>query len=150
FDERRVHHVHTKYDAYVEDVPTDLNFVGAKVNQGQKLLSLYSPDLYATEQEYVLALQARKSLDSSSVPSVAQGGVDLLEAARKRLLLWDLSPADIAALEKSGEISRTFSLYAPMSGYVVGKMAVHGMKVSPSDSLFDIADLSHVWVLAAV
>jgi Cu(I)/Ag(I) efflux system membrane fusion protein len=150
FDERRVHHVHTKYDAYVEDVPNDVNFVGAKVTRGQKLLSLYSPDLFATEQEYLLALKAKSTLGGSSLPSVAQGGADLLESARQRLLLWDLSPADIAALERTGRASRTFSLSAPMSGFVIGKMAVHGMKVSAADSLFDIADLSHVWVLADV
>jgi Cu(I)/Ag(I) efflux system membrane fusion protein len=149
-DERRVHHVHTKYDAYVEDVPNEVNFVGAPVRRGQKLLSLYSPDLYATEQEYLLALKARRTLGDSTVPSVVQGGSDLLDAARQRLLLWDLSPADIAQLETTGRPSRTFDLYAPMSGFVTGKMAVHGMKVSASDSLFDIADLSKVWVLADV
>jgi membrane fusion protein, copper/silver efflux system len=150
YDERRVHHLHTKYDAYVEDVPNDVNFVGAPVKHGQKLLSIYSPDLFATEQEYLLALRAQKSLGASDLHQVSRGGTDLLEAARQRLLLWDLSPADVARLEKTGKASRTFDLYAPMSGYVIGKMAVHGMKVSAADSLFDIADLSHLWILADV
>lgn len=150
YDERRVHHLHTKYDAYVEDVPNDVNFIGAPVKHGQKLLSIYSPDLFATEQEYLLALKAQKTLGASDLNQVSRGGTDLLEAARQRLLLWDLSPADVARLEKSGRASRTFDLYAPMSGYVIGKMAVHGMKVSAADSLFDIADLSRLWVLADV
>ncbi|MEO6327161.1 MAG: efflux RND transporter periplasmic adaptor subunit [Thermoanaerobaculia bacterium] len=150
FDERRVHHIHTKYDAYVEDVPNEVNFVGAAVKHGQRLLSLYSPDLFATEQEYLLALKARSTLGGSGIGGVAQGGADLLDAARQRLLLWDLSPADLSRIEKSGKASRTFDLYAPMSGYVIGKMAVHGMKVSAADSLFDIADLSRLWVLADI
>jgi membrane fusion protein, copper/silver efflux system len=150
FDERRVHHVHTKYDAYVEHVPNEVNFIGARVEKGQTLLSLYSPDLFATEQEYLLALKARKSLQASALPSVAQGGVDLLESARQRLLLWDIAPSEIARLERTGKASRTVDLRSPMGGFVIGKMAVHGMKVSAPDSLFDIADLSHVWVLADV
>ncbi|HEV8267233.1 MAG TPA: efflux RND transporter periplasmic adaptor subunit, partial [Thermoanaerobaculia bacterium] len=116
FDETRIHHVHTKYDAYVEHVPDELNFIGAPITKGQRLLSLYSPDLLATEQEYLLASRARKSLQASGLPDVAKGGADLLDAARQRLLLWDLSDADIQAIEKSGQASRTFDLRAPSSG----------------------------------
>src|SRR5262249_43658567 len=99
---------------------------------------------------YLLALKASKSLGASSVGSVAEGGRDLLDAARQRLLLWEIAPSDIAAIERRGEPIRAIPLYAPISGYVTGRMAFHGMKVSPSDTLFDIADLSHVWVLADV
>jgi len=148
FDETRIHHIHTKFDAYVEHVHA--NFTGAFVKRGEPLVELYSPDLLATQQEYLLALRAQRSLGSSPVAGVSQGGVDLLEAAKRRLLLWDMSPGEIASLERRGEASRTFTLHAPITGYVIGKMAVHGMKVSPADSLFDIADLSRVWVLADV
>ena len=84
-DERRLHHVHTKFDGYVEHLYVD--FTGKFVRKGEPLLSLYSPELVATQQEYLLASRAQKQLGSSSIPSVAQGGVDLLEAARQRLLL---------------------------------------------------------------
>jgi Cu(I)/Ag(I) efflux system membrane fusion protein len=149
-DETRVHHLHTKYDAYVEHVHPDANFIGAFVKKGEPLLTLYSPDLYATEQEYLLALRAQRRLGASGTPGVARQGEDLLEAARQRLLLWDLAPSDIANLEKTGQASRTFDLYAPASGFVTAKTATHGMKVGPADSLFDIADLSHLWVFADV
>ncbi len=148
FDETRIHHVHTKYDAYVEHVFA--NFTGAFVKKGEKLLSLYSPDLFATEQEYALALKAHRTLSVSRTSSVSAGSQDLLDAARERLSLWDLSPQEVRAIETTGRASRIFSLSSPLSGYVIGRTAYHGMRVSPADSLFDIADLSRVWVLADV
>ncbi len=81
---------------------------------------------------------------------MAKGGVDLLEAARQRLLFWDVRPADIEALEKRGQVPRTLDLYSDQSGYVVQKMAFHGMRITPADTLFDIADFSQLWVLADV
>ncbi len=147
-DERRVHHVHTKYEAYVEQL--FVNFVGQQVRKGEPLAALYSPDLVATQQEYLLALRAQGQLAGSGVDSAAQGGRDLLQAARQRLLFWDMAPQDIAALERTGTISRTVNLYADLPGFVIGKTAVHGMRVTPADTLFDIADLSSVWILADV
>lgn len=145
-DERRLHHVHTKYEGYIEHLYVD--FTGRFVKAGEPLLSIYSPDLVATQQEYLLAFRHRARQAADGVP--AAGTEFLLEAARQRLLQWDVRPQDIARLEQTGEVRRTLDLYAEVSGYVVQKMAVHGMKVSPGDSLFDIADLSLVWVLADV
>jgi Cu(I)/Ag(I) efflux system membrane fusion protein len=147
-DERRLHHIHTKYEGYVEHLYVD--FTGKFVRRGEPLLSLYSPELVATQQEYLLAWRARERLSTSGIPSVARGSVDLLEAARQRLLFWDIRPADIEALEKTGEVKRTLDLYSDISGYVVQKMAFHGMRVTSADALFDIADLSQLWVLADV
>ena len=147
-DERRLHHVHTKYEAYIEHLHVD--YTGKFVRKGQPLASLYSPEIVATQQEYLLASRARRQLASSSIPSVARGGADMLEAARRRLLLWDIRPADIERLERTGEVRRTLDLYSPVSGYVTAKMAEHGMRVTPADTLFDIADLSRLWVLADV
>jgi len=147
-DERRLHHIHTKYDGYVEHLYVD--FTGKLVKQGEPLLSIYSPDLVATQQEYLLAYQAHKRMADSGIPSVAQGSLDLLEATRQRLLLWDLRTEDIESLERAGKVARALDLHAEVGGYVVQKMAFHGMRVTPADPLFDIADLSHVWVLADV
>ncbi len=147
-DERRVHHVHTRYEGFVEHVTAD--FTGKFVTKGEVLAHVYSPELYATQQEYLLALKASGSLGPSGVPSVAQGGRDLLDAARQRLLLWEITPADIAEIERRGEPIRAMPVYAPISGYVTGRTAYHGMKVMPADTLFDILDLSAVWVLADV
>jgi Cu(I)/Ag(I) efflux system membrane fusion protein len=147
-DERRLHHVHTKYDGYIEHLYVD--FTGKRVRKGEPLVSLFSPELVATQQEYLLAWRARLELAESGLPSVAQGGVDLLEAARRRLLLWDIRAEDITRLERTGIVQRTLDLHSDVSGYVVQKTALHGMRVMPSDILFDIADLSHLWVLADV
>ncbi len=147
-DERRVHHVHTRYEGFVEHVTAD--FTGKFVTKGEVLAHIYSPELYATQQEYLLALKASRSLGPSGIPSVAQGGRDLLDAARQRLLLWEITPADIAEIEKRGEPIRAMPVYAPTSGYVTGRTAYHGMKVMSADTLFDILDLSHVWLLADV
>jgi RND family efflux transporter MFP subunit len=147
-DERRLHHVHTKYEAYVETLY--VNFIGQMVRKGDHLAALYSPELVATQQEYLLAYRAQQRLAQSGIASVAKGGTDLLEAARQRLLFWDVAPADIAELERTGQVQRTVDLHAELPGYVLQKSAVHGMRVTPADILFDIADLSAVWILADV
>jgi Cu(I)/Ag(I) efflux system membrane fusion protein len=147
-DERRVSHIHAKVEGYVEHLHAD--FTGRQVRRGERLLSIYSPELVATQQEYLLALRARERLAKSGIESVVKGGEDLLEAARQRLLLWDVPPDDIAELEHSGQVRRTLDLRADQSGTVFQKNVVHGMRVMPSDTLFDIADLSRLWVLADV
>jgi multidrug efflux pump subunit AcrA (membrane-fusion protein) len=147
-DERRIHHVHTKYEAYIEKLY--VNFTGQMVRRGDHLAAVYSPELVASQQEYLLAYRAQRRLAGSGIASVARGGTDLLEAARERLLFWDVSPEDIAELEKTGEVRRTVDLHAELPGYVIRKNVVHGMRVTPADILFDIADLSAVWILADV
>jgi len=147
-DERRLAHVHTKFEGYVERLYVD--FTGKFVKKGDPLLAIYSPELVATQQEYLLALRAQKQLGASQIPSVAQGGANLAEAARERLRLWDISPADIAEIERTGTVRRAFDLHADVSGFVTVKNVVQGMRVMPADTVFEIADLSHVWVLADV
>jgi Cu(I)/Ag(I) efflux system membrane fusion protein len=147
-DERRLHHIHTKYEGYVEHLHVD--FTGKFVRKGEPLLSIYSPELVATQQEYLLAWRARERLAGSGIASVAKGGADLLEAARQRLLFWDIREEDVDRLGRTGDVKRTLDLYADISGYVVQKNVFHGMRVMPADTLFDIADLSHLWILADV
>jgi Cu(I)/Ag(I) efflux system membrane fusion protein len=146
-DERRLHHIHVKYDGYVEALFVD--FTGKYVRAGEPLLAIYSPDLVATQQEYLLAHRARKEL-ARGAAAIAQGGEGLLEAARQRLLFWDIRPEDIKRLEETGEVMRALNVYSEHAGYVVQKMAYHGMRVTPADTLYDIADLTHLWVLADV
>lgn len=147
-DERRLAHVHAKFEGYVERLYAD--FTGKYVRKGEPLLSIYSPELIATQQEYLLALRAEKELGASGIPSVATGGANLAEAARERLRLWDISPADIAEIERTGTVRRAFDLRADAGGFVMAKNVVQGMRVMPADTLFEIADLSSVWVLADV
>ncbi|MDX1419388.1 MAG: efflux RND transporter periplasmic adaptor subunit [Rubricoccaceae bacterium] len=117
---------------------------GQRVRRGQPLLALYAPDLVATQQEYLLALRNRALLGGG--PEADR----LVEAARTRLRLYDISQEQIARLEAMGEVQRTLTLYAPASGTVVEKRAVEGMQATPGQPLMEIVDLGSVWIQAAV
>jgi membrane fusion protein, copper/silver efflux system len=148
FDERRLHQVHAKFEGYVETLPVD--YTGRPVRKGEPLLSIYSPDLLATQQEYLLAYRAKRETARSGNADVVAGGVDLYESARQRLLLWDIPPSEIARLERTGQPRKALTLVSPVTGIVTSKKVVQGARVMPADSLFEIADLSRVWVLADV
>ena len=149
-DERRLHHVHTKFEGYVEHLYVD--FTGKLVRKGEPL----ALDLQPRARRDPAGVPARPpALRSSSARaasrSVAQGGADLLEAARQRLLLWDIRAEDIATLERTRQGAAAPSTSTPTSPATsCRRTAVHGMRVMPADTLFDIADLSHLWVLADV
>jgi multidrug efflux pump subunit AcrA (membrane-fusion protein) len=147
-DESRRAVVYAKYEGYVEELLVD--FTGKPVAKGQPLLTIYSPELVAAQQEYLVARRAQARLGDSSVPGVAKGGSELADAARQRLRYWDMGPGEIASLEKNGAPRRTVNLRSPVSGVVIEKMAVEGMKISPADRLYEIADLSRVWIVADV
>jgi multidrug efflux pump subunit AcrA (membrane-fusion protein) len=148
FDERRLHRVHAKFEGWVESLPVD--YTGRPVRKGEPLLSIYSPELLATQQEYLLAARAKRQLSSSGNAAVARGGADLYESARQRLLLWDIPPAEIARLERTGQPRKALTLVSPVTGVVTAKNVVRGARVMPAESLFEIADLSRLWVLADV
>jgi Cu(I)/Ag(I) efflux system membrane fusion protein len=149
YDETRIAHVHTKVSGWIEEV--FVGFVGASVKRGQPLFTLYSPDLVASQEEYLLALRAERELGASSLPRAAEGSRSLLEASRRRLQLWDLTAEQIAALEKSGQVSRTVTVHSPVSGVVTEREAYHhGRTVTPEMDLYTIVDVSRVWVLAEV
>jgi RND family efflux transporter MFP subunit len=147
-DETRVRHVHTKIAGWVEKL--HVNFTGQAVRKGQPLLDLYSPELLASQEEYLNALRAQKRFEGSALPEVREGARDLLEAARRRLALLDVPEAFIRNLESTGKVSRTVTLDAPASGYALGKAVVEGHQVEPGMELYAITDLSSVWVEAGV
>jgi Cu(I)/Ag(I) efflux system membrane fusion protein len=144
-DETRISHIHTKFEGYIEQI--FVNYVGQQVSKGQPIFSVYSPDLVATQKEYILALQAHDQLENAGT-GVRLPGIDLVEAARQRLALWDISPDQIARIEKDREPVRALMVYSPVNGIVSAKTAVQGNRVMPSDTLYDITDLSSIWVLA--
>ena len=140
--------VFTKVEGWIDKLY--VNYTGKLVEKGQPLFSLYSPDLVATQDEYILALQAKESLASSSLPEIRAGSASLLEATRRRLSLWDISNEQIAELQKTREPKRNLTFFSPMSGFVIKKDAVQGMKVMPDKELYTITDLSTVWVTADI
>lgn len=136
-DERRVAQVHTKFEGFIESLY--VNFTGQPVRRGDPLASIYSPDLLATQQELILAQRTRSDV-----------GRTLAESARRRLLLWDMSAGDIDRVARSGKAVRAVTLRSPVNGIVLTKNAMGGARVMPADTLYVIADLSNVWILADV
>jgi Cu(I)/Ag(I) efflux system membrane fusion protein len=144
YDESRVTHVHSKVDGWVDKL--FVNTTGALVSKGQPLFTIYSPDLVATQGEYLLAKKHHESLAASSIPEVKTGASALVAASKTRLGLWDISEEQLRDLEKRGEAQKTLTLYAPRGGFVIKKEINEGMKVMPDKELYTIADLSSVWV----
>lgn len=135
-DETRLHRVTAKFDGYIEKLYVD--YTGKEVRRGDALFSVYSPDLLATQQEYLLALRA-----ASQAPL-------LLESSRRRLQLWDISDRDIHELERTGVTRKSLTLRSPAGGVVLNKMAVEGARIMAGEPLFEIAALDRVWVVADV
>jgi len=148
YDETRLRHVHTKVAGYVDKLYA--NATGETVRAGEPLLEIYSPELLASQQEYLVAMRARARTAGSTLPSVAGSGEELLASARRRLELFDVTDEQIRQLEESGQARRDVTLHAPISGTILTRMVTEGHKVEPEMTLLDIADLSRVWVLAAV
>lgn len=147
-DETRLFAVNTKIMGWVEKL--HVNVTGQAVKKGQPLLELYSPDLVATQEEYLSALRYQRAVSGSDVKETVAGSSSLVESARRRLELWDISDAQILDLEKSGTPRRTLTFYSPADGIVMEKMVVQGASVMPGMDLFKIVDLSRVWVIADV
>ncbi len=148
YDETRLTHVHTKIGGYVERL--EANATGTPVRKGQPLLEIFSPELLASQQEYLVALKARERTAGSTLPSVAASGDELVASARRRLELFDLGAEQLAELERGGQARRTVTVYAPISGTILQRNVTEGQKVDSELNLLDLADLSRVWVLASV
>ncbi len=145
-DETRVRKVNVKVDGYVERLLVD--FVGKPVSKGQTLFTIYSPELLAAQQEYLLALRTRKSLEGS--PELQRSGEELAASARRRLALWDIPASALEALERTGQPVKALAIPSPVSGVVTAKSVVEGSRITSADTPFEITDLSHVWVLVDV
>ena len=124
----------------------NINSVGAIVSKGKPVAEVYSPDLVAAQQEYLLAIRSRNQLNNSSFTSIAQNGEGLVAAAKERLLLLGVKASQIEALERNGNPTMRLPVFSPFSGVVIEKMVQQGQYVSAGEVLFNIADLSSIWV----
>ncbi|OYV94697.1 MAG: hypothetical protein B7Z68_07625 [Acidobacteria bacterium 21-70-11] len=144
-DETRIRHFHTRVTGWVEKLYVD--FTGQYVRKGQPVLSLYSPQLLASQEEYLQARATAARFAVSDIPEVRKGGEELVQAARRRLQLLDVPDDLIAEIERTGQPRRDITLLAHASGYVTAKGIYEGQQVDPSMmDLFTITDLSTVWV----
>ena len=148
YNEETLQRVNIKFSGWVEKL--FVNETGQQVRRGEPMLTIYSPDLVSTQEEYLLAYRNAKGLERSTFREVAQGGQSLLESARRRLLYWDISEKQIKDLEERGVVSKTVTLYAPSDGVVIGKMVEEGMRVMPGMDLYRLADLSKLWVYGEI
>ena len=141
YDETKVRDVNTKVSGWIEKL--FVNFLGAEVEAGQPLFDLYAPQLYEAQEEYLLAFKNKAA-------GAANGGLDLLEAARTRLLYYDITPDQIRQLEADGVASKTMTIHSPHRGVIIAKHANEGMRVDPGMQVYQIADLSTVWVMVSL
>jgi Cu(I)/Ag(I) efflux system membrane fusion protein len=147
-DERLLARVNIKFEGWIEDLR--VSAIGDHVKKHQILFTIYSPDLVATQEEYLLALQGIRELGNSEFPVVAKGAKDLLEATRRRFQLWDITKNHIQDLERTAEVLRTLPIHSPITGTVLKMEARAGTHVTPGTELYMIADLSRIWIMADI
>jgi RND family efflux transporter MFP subunit len=148
YDETRLTTVAPKFSGFVERLHVD--FTGQAVRRGQPMVEIYSPDLVAAQEELLAAHRMETQLRQTASQSVIDRMAGLVDAARRRLLLWDISPAQVEEVEQSGQVSRTLTLHAPFTGFVTEKMVQAGQAVEMGTTLYRLADLSSVWVEADI
>jgi RND family efflux transporter MFP subunit len=148
YDETRVAHVHTRTDGWIEKVFVD--FTGDIVKQGEPMVTIYSPEMLASQQELLLAARARDLMRNNPLASAAEHSDSLFDAAKRRLELWQLSDDQIQQVLTTGEPIHSITLRAPASGFVTERKAFPNQRVTPDSDLYTITDLSRVWVMADV
>lgn len=148
YDEGKLYGVNSKVAGWIEKLYVD--FEGKSVKKNDPLLEIYSPELVTAQQEYLSALRNYERLKEASLESARKGAGDLLDAARERLLLWDITEGQIDNLKRTGSVKKTLTFYSPADGIVTSLTVVEGDKVAPGMKLFQVADLTRVWALAHI
>jgi membrane fusion protein, copper/silver efflux system len=147
-DERLVSYVQVRFPGYIRRVFANASY--QYVKKGEPLFTIYSPDLVATQQEYLLARQNQKAMSASTVDGVAAGAAILSTAAEQRLQQWDIPESEIAKLKATGKAITDLMINSPVSGYITERNALPNMYAEPATRLYTVADLSRVWVNAQV
>jgi Cu(I)/Ag(I) efflux system membrane fusion protein len=161
YDQRKLHTINAKVEGWVEKLY--VNFTGSYVKKGDPVADIYSPELWATQQEFINVVkwakgsQRREGRTENKVHAAPDIGAmiekdawALVEAARQRLKLWDISDVQITKIEESERPIRTLTIYSPYSGYVLQKNITQGARIMAGASLLDVADLSTVWITADI
>jgi RND family efflux transporter MFP subunit len=147
-DETRLAYVQVRFSGYIQKVFADATY--QYVRKGQPLFTIYSPDLVATEREYLAAKQNQQQVAQSKVPGVASSATSLLDAAAERLKQWGVPQKEIVRLESSGQVQQELEIDSPVSGYITERNALSSVAVQPEMRLYTLTDLSSVWVQAQV
>jgi RND family efflux transporter MFP subunit len=147
-NERLLSYVQVRFPGYIRKVFANATY--QYVKKGEPLFTIYSPDLVATQQEYLLARQNQKTLGASTVDGVASGAETLSAAAEQRLEQWEVPQSEITKLKETGKPVTDLTINSPVEGYITERNAVPNMYAEPSTKLYTVADLSRVWVYAQV
>ena len=145
-NETKLAYVQVRFPGYIQNVFADATY--QQVRKGQPLFTIYSPDLVATEREYLTAKQNQKDVAQSGVPGVAAGAASLVDATVERLKQWNIPQREIARLESSGQVQQDLEIDSPVSGYITERNALPNLTVQPETRLYTVADLSTIWVFA--
>jgi len=148
YDETSLADVNLRLEGWIRDLYVD--YTGQPIQRGQPLFTLYSPDLLATQHEYLLALKTRDQMQGSVIPEARERAEQLVASARQRLALWSLPDEELRALEEKRQAPEVVVFRSPASGFVIEKQALRGMHVMPGQTLYKVANLSVVWVEAEV
>jgi len=148
YDEQRIAHVNLRISGWVEDL--FVGYTGQLVRKRQPLFTLYSPDLVAAQDEYLLALRAEEQVRDSPLPEVREQAAQMVQAARDRLRLWTITDQQITELARRGTAQTYLTIFSPIAGHVIDKQVFKGMFVEPQTKVYVIADLSAVWVHAEI
>jgi Cu(I)/Ag(I) efflux system membrane fusion protein len=152
YDEKRIATINTKFEGWIEKLYVD--YTGKYIRKGDPVAEIYSPELLATQKEFINVLKwsrsdtAGKGNDITAL--LARDAEALVGAARERLMLWDITDEQIRKIEESGRPIRTLTLYSPVDGHIVQKSVVQGMRIMSGEKLFDVADLSAIWIVADI
>jgi RND family efflux transporter MFP subunit len=147
-NERLLSYVQVRFPGHIRKVFANATY--QYVHKGEPLFTIYSPDLVATQQEYLLARQNQKAMSASAVDGVADGAASLSTAAEQRLQQWDIPESEIAKLKDTGKPVTDLTINSPVEGYITERNALPNMYAEPSTKLYTVADLSRVWVYAQV
>ena len=147
-NERRFAYVQTRFAGWIRKIYADAT--GDFIEKGQPMFTIYSPDLVASEREYLLAKKSAAALQQSAVNGVADGAASLITASKARLQQFDISESEIAKLDDTGEPITELTVFSPAAGYITEKNALPNMFVQPDTKLYTIADLSEIWVFAQI
>ncbi len=148
YDETKFADINLRLEGWIRDLYVD--YTGQPIQKGQPLFTLYSPDLLTTQHEYLLALKTRDQVQTSVIADARERAEQLVASARRRLVLWELPEEEIRRLKDTRQAPDVVTFRSPVSGFVIEKQALQGMRVMPGQTLYKVADLSVVWVEADV
>jgi multidrug efflux pump subunit AcrA (membrane-fusion protein) len=147
-DETKLSRVQPRVEGWISK--TFVDYTGQLVKKGDPLLTIYSPEMLASEQELLLAVRARDQMKGGPVKEAWGNSELLLEATRRRLQLFDLSPEQIDQVERTGKPIESITLFSPADGYVTARNAYPSQRVTPDTELYTLTDLSRVWIMADI